>query len=185
MKRFLLAAVAACCLSAPASADVVADLGINPTSATGSFNHSLGALVGAFDNQLTFQLIGAPQFVTIASVTNVFPSAGDFITGFTGAVFNTVDGIIGNGNDLAVIGPVAATLGCGIGSDICQGFAGAALLDAGAYYLDISGTAGGSSGYGGNLAVAAVPGPVAGAGIPGILAGGLALIGLMRRRRKV
>jgi hypothetical protein len=154
MKTRILLATAAMLLSfsaASVEAAIVTNLGVDPTSSTGAFSEQVGG--GAFDNQLTFQLVGGPQFLTIASVTNVFPSASDFITGFTGSVFEQV-GAIGGGDDILVIGPVAATENCGLN---CQGFAGSALLDAGNYYLDISGTGGGTSGYGGNLAVAAVP----------------------------
>jgi hypothetical protein len=175
MKTKMLLAAAAMLLSfSAAQAAIVTDLGVDPTSSSGAFSEQVGG--GAFDNQLTFQLVGGPQFLTIASVTNVFPSASDFITGFTGSVFEQV-GAIGGGDDILVIGPVAATANCGPN---CQGFAGSALLDAGNYYLDVSGTGGGTSGYGGNLAVAAVPEPSTWA----MLLLGFCGIGLMAYRRK-
>jgi hypothetical protein len=185
MKRFLLAAAALLAVTASASATIIGDLGVNPTSAGGPFQRSLGALTGAFDDQFTFQLVGGPQFITIASITNVFPggnTSSDFITNFTGAVFDTVDGIVGNGNDVTVIGPVAATQGCGLIIN-CQALAGAATLNAGSYYLDVSGIAGGTSGYGGNIATFAVPGPLAGSGLPGLIVACVALWGLQKRRR--
>jgi hypothetical protein len=180
MKRLALAFAVLSALATPGHANVIQDLGVNPTSAAGAFSHSPGA--GPFDDQLTFRLVGGPQFITIASVTNTFADpVADFIANFSGSVFNTVDGIIGNGNDVRVIGPVAATA-CPLTPD-CQGFAGSALLNAGSYYLDISGTAGATAGYGGNLSVAAVPGPLAGAGLPGLIAGFM-LLGLRRLRRR-
>lgn len=154
MRKLLLATTALLALSTAGQAAIIADLGINPTSATGAFNNAVGG--GSFDDQFTFQLVGGPQFLTIASVTNVFPATTDFITNFTGSVFLQV-GAIGGGDDIQVIGPVSAA-SCP-SQDNCQGFAGAAILDAGNYYLDISGIGGGTSGYGGNLAVAAVPEP--------------------------
>ena len=154
MRKLLLATTALLGLAAsPASAAVILNLGVNPTSATGTFQHTVGG--GPFEDQITFQLVGGPQFLTIASVTNVFPNATDFILGFTGSVFQQV-GAIGGADDILVIGPVAATANCGLD---CQGFAGSAVLNAGNYYLDITGTGGGTSGYGGNLAVSAVPEP--------------------------
>jgi hypothetical protein len=65
----------------------------------------------------------------------------------------------------------------------CQGFAGAAILGPGNYFLNISGNASGTSGYGGNLSTFAVPGPIAGAGIPGLIAACVSLLGMAWRRR--
>jgi hypothetical protein len=180
MKKLLLATAVLLTFPIASLANVIEDLGVNPTSAAGAFSHVPGA--GPFDDQFTFRLVGGPQFLTIASVTNTFADpVADFITNFSGSVFDSVDGIIGNGNDVRVIGPAAATA-CPLTPD-CQGFAGSAFLNAGNYYLDISGSAGSTAGYGGNLSVAAVPGPLAGAGLPGLVAGFI-LLGLRRRRRR-
>jgi hypothetical protein len=179
MRKLLLAAAALAALSLPASAAVVTDLGLDPTSATGAFNHSLGALTGSFDDQYTFTLDHSLT-LTIASITNVFPGgtgSSDFITGFTGSVFAGTPGSPG----AEVIGPVMASMGCGLITN-CQGFAGSAILGAGSYFLDISGIAGGSSGYGGNLATFAseVPLPAT----VWLFGGGLAGLGAMLRRRR-
>ena len=179
MKKFLLATAALAALSLPAQAAIIANLGVNPTSAQGAFNNAPGG--GVFEDQFTFQLVGGPQFLTIANVTNVFPEPTDFITNFQAAVWSVgVDGIVNNGDDVVVIGPVAATQGCGPIVN-CQFAAGSAILNAGNYYAEFTGIGGGTSGYGGNIAT--VPGPLAGAGIPGLLAGCLALWALARRRR--
>ena len=154
MRKLLLAATALFGLAAsPASAAVILDLGVNPTSATGAFSHAVGGTT--FDDQITFQLVGGPSFLTIASVTNNFANAASQITGFTGSVFRQV-GAIGGGDDVLVIGPVAATANCGAN---CQGFGGSTLLEAGNYYLEFTGIGGGSAGYGGTLSVSAVPEP--------------------------
>src|SRR3954452_2334619 len=156
MRKVLLAGVALLGLAAsPASAAIVANLGVNPTSATGAFSHAVGGTT--FDDQITFQLVGGPQFMTIASVTNNFANAASQITNFSGSIFRIV-GEIGGGDDIRVIGPVAATANCGAD---CQGFGGSAILTAGNYYLDISGIGGGTSGYGGTMStsVSAVPEP--------------------------
>lgn len=157
MRKLLLATTALLVLSAPGQAAVIANLGINPTSASGAFsNNSLPT--GAFADQYTFQLVG-DQLLTIGSATNVYPAASDFIANFTGSVFEIV-GTIGGGDDVLVLGPATATPGnCGAN---CQVFGGSAILGAGSYYLDISGIAGATAGYGGDLAVisvAAVPEP--------------------------
>ena len=126
MRKLLLAGTVLLGLAAsPASAAIVANLGVNPTSATGAFSHAVGGTT--FDDQITFQLVGGPQFLTIASVTNNFANAASQISNFTGSVFRIV-GTIGGGDDVLVIGPVAATANCGAN---CQGFGGSAGLSAG------------------------------------------------------
>lgn len=168
MKRLLLATTAAMlALAVPASAAIIADLGVNPTSSQGDFSNSVGG--GLFSDQYTFQLVGGPQFITIASVTNVFPQTTDFITNFTASVFQDLGAPGVGGGDILVIGPVSASA-CSIPN--CQFVAGSAILNAGNYFASIDGIGGGTSGYGGNLATAAlaVPGPIVGAGLPGLLA---------------
>ena len=164
MKKLLLAATVLTFATMNANAATILNLGVDPTSATGAFSNSVGG--AAFDDQYTFSL-DKPMNLTIASVTNVFPQPSDFITSFTGAVLFDPDGVPLNGDESIVIGPVFATA-CAI--PFCQGFAGSAILPAGNYFLDISGIGGGTSGYGGNLATFAVPGPIVGAGLPGLLA---------------
>lgn len=172
LRKTALAAIAALAgaFALPANAATIQNLGIDPTSATGAFQHSVGG--GAFDDQLTFTLAGGPAFLTIASVTNVFPQPSDFIANFTGSVFfSGANGVPGGGDDVLVIGPALATACNNVPN--CQGFAGSAILTLlGNYYLDISGIGGGTSGYGGNLAVSQVP-------IPGaLLLFGSGLVGL-------
>jgi hypothetical protein len=179
MKKILLGSVVLLAMVTASHAAVITDLGVNPSSGAGIFSHSPG--FGSFDDQYTFQLSGGTPFLAIASVTNTFASLSDFIFNFNGSVFNSVDGIIGNGNDIRVVGPIAAT-SCPITPN-CQELSGSGILSAGSYYLDISGIAGSTAGYGGNLSVSAVPGPIVGAGLPGLLAAGLMLFGLQRRRR--
>lgn len=169
MLKFLLASsaiAAVLVLSQPARSAVIADLGVNPTSAQGDFNNSVGG--AAFTDQFTFQLVGGPQFISIAAATNVFASDTDFITGFTGQLFTQV-GAVGGGDDIPFAAPFAA-VPCPTSPTNCQGLAGSALLDPGNYYLQIAGTGGGTSGYGGNLTTLAVPGPVLGGGLPGLVA---------------
>lgn len=147
--------------SLPAKAAVVGNLGINPTSAQGDFSNSVGGTT--FTDFWLFQLVGGPEFVTLASATNVFPggsSTSDFITGFMGSVYEQLGATPNPGTDTLVLGP-ALPHPCADEPTTCQELAGSALLGAGHYYLDIAGTGGGTSGYGGNLAVEATPLPPA------------------------
>jgi hypothetical protein len=148
----LLAALAFAVLPAPARAAIVDNLGINPTSATGHFDNA--PIVGAFDDQYTFQLIGAPQFFTVASATNVYPDPRDFIVNFSGQIFQQV-GVVGGGDDIPVTPVVSASPNCFVAE--CQGFGGSGLLPAGNYYLNITGINLGTAGYGGDLATVPVP----------------------------
>jgi hypothetical protein len=181
MKRLLLAIAALLATSVAANSAVIQNFGTDPTSATGAFNHSLGTLSGAFDDQYTFTLDHTLN-LTIASVTNVFAQSSDFITLFNGSVvFEGADGVIGGGDDVTVIGPVFASA-CVLVPN-CQGFAGSAILGPGNYFLDIAGIANGTSGYGGNLATFATDETP----LPGALwmfAGGLGLLGLFGRDRR-
>jgi hypothetical protein len=182
MKKPLFATAVVIALALPAQSAVIDDLGVNPASSQGAFNNAPGG--GPFEDQYTFQLIGGPQFVTIASVTNTFASLSDFIANFTAAVWTTgADNIVNNADDAAVIGPVGTTP-CALVPN-CQVAAGSALLNEGSFYLELTGFAGGTAGYGGNLAVAQVPAPFTGAGIPGLIAAAGALLMLARCRRRV
>jgi len=168
-------------LAAPANAATVANLGTNPTSRTGDFASGLlginGTGAGAFTDQVLFS-IARTQLLTIASATNVYPNPTDFITSFQAQGFLIV-GAIGGGDDIPVT-PLISAVACPSQSN-CQGFAGSTLLNTGSYYLQLSGVGGGSSGYGGNLAVTQVPLP----GALALFASGLVGLGLLRRRRQV
>ncbi len=183
MRKLLLATAALLALTTASPAAVI-DVGVNPTSATGRFDSPDGGTggtgLGSFMDQITFQLVGGPQFLTIASATNVFPNTTDFITNFTAQGFQIV-GTIGGGDDIPVTALLSA-VACPQ-QDNCQGFAGNALLNPGNYYLELEGIGGGTSGYGGNLSVVAVPIPAVGAGVPGVIAA-FSLFGVWLRRRR-
>lgn len=181
--KSLLLATALVALALPANAAVVDNLGINPTSRTGDFSSGLlgvnGTGAGAFTDQVTFQIVGGQGLLTIASATNVYPDVTDRILNFTGQVFQQVGAIgPGGGADIPVTPLVAATA-CPTQNN-CQGFGGSAVLQAGLYYLQLAGVGGGSSGYGGNLAVTQIPIP----GALALFASGLVGLGLLRRKAK-
>jgi hypothetical protein len=178
MIKLLLSAVALVALCLPASAAIIADLGVDPTSGSGAFSHNLTGVTTTFHDDYTFTLDHAFT-LTIASAINNFANANtDFITGFTGSVFAGTPAAPGG----LVLGPANAQLGC-LGTLQCQFLSGQAVLNVGSYFLEISGTGGGTSGYGGTLSTTAVPGPVVGAGLPGLLAGLGAFVALRRKRR--
>jgi hypothetical protein len=183
MKKLLLAVMLGAFASygTVANAAIIADLGVNPTSSQGDFSNAPGG--GAFSDQFTFQLVGGPLFFTIASATNVFANPTDFITNFTASLWQDFGGPGPGGGDILVVGPVAATQGCGPIVN-CQFVAGTGILNPGNYFLQFTGIGGGTSGYGGNLSTFAVPGPAVGAGIPGLIAACGGLLALARRRRK-
>jgi hypothetical protein len=160
MKKLLYAAAAVLALAAPANAAIIADLGVNPRSQQGHFSNDVGGSV--FTDQYTFTLLGAPAFITFASATNDFTggtTGTDFITNFVGQLFSAgADLVVGGGDDFAVNAPVAA-VGCPGNPGGCQILAGQATLGEGTYFLQLTGDGGGTSGYGGNLTVAAVPEP--------------------------
>jgi hypothetical protein len=187
MRKFLAVTAIALALAAPAHATIIGTFGVNPTSAAGAFsNDPLGPGVGGlFTDQFTFDLVGGPQFITVATASNTFAIGG--ITGpfgiqnFAASIWQTTDAIIGNGDDVLRFGPQAATL---CASGLCQELNGVGLVNTGHYYLQVSGNAGTLAGYGGNLSVAAVPGPIVGAGLPGIFAACIGLWGLAMKRRR-
>jgi hypothetical protein len=183
-RKMLLVTAALAAFAAPASAAVVDNLGINPTSRTGDFaSGNLGVNgtgAGAFTDQIQFQLVGGPQFLTVASATNVFPNLlSDRILNFTGQVFQQVGAIgPGGGADIAVTPLIAATA-CAT-QPMCQGLSGQAILNAGLYYLQLAGVGGGTSGYGGNLSVTSVPLP----GALALFASGLVGLGWLSKKKK-
>jgi hypothetical protein len=164
MRKLLLAATALAGLSlaAPAQAQtVVATLGTNPNSATGTFNHAVFGTT--FDDFITFSLAGpAPFHLTFGTAENTYTNNTDFITGFVGQLFQQV-GAPGGGDDIPVNPPTFAQ-GCPTNPLGCQVLSGSATLASGDYYLELRGTGGGTSGYSGSVTTLAVPMPTAGVG---------------------
>lgn len=170
-------AVLAFSFTSPSKAAII-DVGVNPTSASGTFEFSPGG--GAFTDFVTFQLVGGPQFITIANATNVFPEPSNFITNWTAAIFQQV-GAPGGGDDILLFGPQGATPCALVPS--CQTVGGSGLFNPGNYFIQFVGIGGGTSGYGGNVATFAVPGPILGGGLPGLVAAIGGFFGWRRLRR--
>ena len=163
MRKFLLTCTALAALTMPASAAFVASLGNNPTSGTGHFSNTVNG--ATFVDDFTFSLSGAPQFVAFASATNDFvggTASTDFITNFTGQLFSFGADLLPFTADDVAQNAAATATPCADNPSNCQVLSGNAILDAGGYYLQFTGTGGGTAGYGGDLttaAVAAVPEP--------------------------
>ena len=181
-KLILAAAVLAIGLSASAKAAVIGTFGVNPTSAAGAFsNDPNGAGVGGlFTDFYTFNLVGGPAFVTVATASNTFAIGGITgpfgIQGFAAAIYETV-GVPGGGDDILKFGPQFATL---CASGLCQELNGNGILQPGSYYLQIQGDAGVLAGYGGNLSVAETPLP----GAIWLFGGALGLAGMLFNKKK-
>jgi hypothetical protein len=182
MKKLLLATAAAMALSIASAQAAIVNVGINPTSQTGNFSFQPGA--GSFEDQVIFTLSGtAPLFVTIANATNTFAGPGDMIQDWTASIYDDgLDNIVNNADDNLLFGPQAATA-CILVPN-CQAVGGSGFFAAGTYYAEFTGIGSGTSGYSGNISTFAVPGPIVGAGLPGLIAGALAFLGWRRNRRQ-
>ena len=184
MKKLLLAAALVLATSVGAMADTVSNLGTNPTSGAGAFSNTNpgtgGGGSGLFADVYNFDLVGT-NILTIAFAVNTFANgAPQFITNFTGTVFNDgPNNVPGGGDDFAVLGPQLATACIGIPN--CQIFGGSAILPGGSYYLLITGDAAADAGYGGNLSTnAETPLPAA----VWLFGGGLGLLAIAGKRRR-
>jgi hypothetical protein len=158
LKKLLLTGAALLALTTTCRAGLISDLGLDP-----NLSIARNFTSGTFTDDYTFTL-DASKTITIVGITNTFAggvTGTRFIKNFTGSVFSDgLDGLPFTGDDVIVIGPTPATLGCGIGSTICQSLAGSAVIDAGAYYVQLTGTGGALASYGGNITtIAAVPEP--------------------------
>ena len=163
MRKLLLATAALLAMSTASQASFVANLGNNPDSATGHFSNTVNG--ATFVDDYTFSLSGASQFVAFASATNDFvggTASTDFITNFTGQLFSFGADMLPFTADDVATNPASTSHPCADNPGNCQELSGNALLAAGGYYLQFTGTGGGTAGYGGDLttaAVAAVPEP--------------------------
>jgi hypothetical protein len=180
LKKLLLTATLALGLAAPASAAVVSDFGIDPPSSSAPFGNAPGA--GLFTDYYTFTLLDG-AYIAVANATNTFADGviggANYIGNFAAAIYETV-GDPGGGDDTLVFGPQFASLNTGARS---QSLNGIGFLDEGSYYLQISGNAGATAGYGGNFSVTQVA-PVPEPATWVLLIAGFAGVGFMAYRKR-
>jgi hypothetical protein len=155
------------------------DLGSNPDTAIG---RTVGA--GHFEDAYTFSLDAAIFFDVSASATNSFANPAAKINLFDISVYSLgVNGVFDGGNfdDVLVLGPSGATPTTPNNQQVSiQG-----ILAAGKYFVGLTGNgAGAPAKYAGTVSTFAVPGPVLGAGLPGLVLACGGLLALARRRRR-
>lgn len=166
--------------SLPAAAVFVSvgDLGSNPN--TSSVDRQVGST--PFEDAWLFSLDSSLLFSVAANSANAFADPNAKINDFEISIWSfganeAFDG--GGGDDKLIYGPNAAVQ---VGLNQFVGVGG--LLDAGKYFLGITGDGVGAvARYDGNISTVAVPVPVIGAGLPGLILACGGLVFLARRRR--
>ena len=148
MKQLVLASAMLLAVCTTSQAAIVADLGADPNAGV---SHTA---VGNFTDDYTFTLT-QDTTITVVGLINTFAGglgSGQFIANFAASIFELPSNTL-------VLGPADGTAGCGAIS-LCQSLSGSAILGAGSYELEVTGTGGANASYGGDITtVAAVPEP--------------------------
>ena len=191
-KRLLSAAVGAALAAgtmgvstSPARADAVLLIPVFfptlcPLPCSGNFNRTVGPGFSQLPDTYSFAVLADLNFS--ASARNQFDNANELITGFTLTLWqglipdpaHTDDTLVATAGPQEIVGSfnLAGTLN--------------AVLDPGIYYLEVTGVQPFVvTGYNGSFefSAVAIPGPVAGAGLPGLVMACGGLLAWTRRRR--
>ena len=174
---------------APASANpvnIIANLGVNPTSITSAplVIHSAIA-AGAFQDAYTFTVNGVGGNITTGVASNTYADSFSQIAGFNVSIWRCGSlATCGTATDILVLGPNAGSPVPPPGSQFASV---AGNIAAGAYYFDVAGTATGglAAAYNGSVDTVAsttpsVPEPETYA----MMLAGLGLMGFVARRRR-
>ena len=173
---------------APASANtvnIIANLGVNPTSITSAplVVHTAIA-AGAFQDAYTFTVAGGSgSFITTGVASNTYADSFSQIAGFNVSIWRCASlATCGTAADVLVLGPGAGILAPPPGSQFASV---SGLVPAGAYYFDVAGVASGGLGaaYNGSVDTAAAP-PIPEPETYAMMLAGLGLMGFVARRRR-
>ena len=190
MRNLSVASLAMASLGAmalPAAANtitVINDLGTNPT-AVSSAPLVVNSPTTTFADAYTFTVSGAPQYVVSAVAANTYAKDASFIQNFQVSLWSVgSDGTAGTGDDVELLGPSSPSIVPPPPGSQSASVAGA-LLSSGKYYFEVQGIGSTNTSYNGSVDTVsrAVPGPMAGAGLPGLIAACGAMLALARRRR--
>jgi len=175
---------------APASANtvnIIANLGVNPTSITSAplVVHTAIA-AGAFQDAYTFTVAGGSgSFITTGVASNTYADSFSQIAGFNVSIWRCGSlATCGTATDILVLGPNAGSPVPPPGSQFASV---AGNIAAGVYYFDVAGTATGGLAAAYNGSVDTVGGTTPSVPEPetyAMLLAGLGLLGFVARRRR-
>jgi hypothetical protein len=167
----------------PSGANTIANCGLDPV---GCLFNSGGAnsAAGSFTMDVTFNLDTTLTITTSSGESAESKQADRYITGWQLGIYNS--------SNVLVAGLVTATDNTGPPPDnIAQNVTILTVLGPGSYYAEFTGTGGATASFTGSLDTFSptggnqgVPGPIAGAGLPGLIMGAGGFLAFWRRRRQ-